>query len=186
MFLAVPAAAGLFLLAKQVVVVLFGTDFEPAGFTLRILSILIIVFTLATVFGHVPLVIYGKENVILVATIIGAVTNFSINSLLIPHYMNNGAAIASVVSEVLVTAILMYGSTQVMQIHILNNDIAAIALATGAMTIIIELLKQTLHSDLMCLLLCVIVGVLVYFIITTLMGNRLAKTILAYVRRILS
>jgi len=100
--------------------------------------------------------------------------------------MNNGAAIASVVSEVLVTAILMYGSTQVMQIHILNNDIAAIALATGAMTIIIELLKQTLHSDLMCLLLCVIVGVLVYFIITTLMGNRLAKTILAYVRRILS
>lgn len=186
MFLAVPAAAGLFLLAKQVVVVLFGTDFEPAGFTLRILSILIIVFTLATVFGHVPLVIYGKENVILVATIIGAVTNFSINSLLIPHYMNNGAAIASVVSEVLVTAILMYGSTRVMRIHILNNDIAAIALATGAMTIVIELLKQTLHSDLMCLLLCVIVGVLVYFIITTLMGNRLAKTILAYVRRILS
>lgn len=107
--------------------VLFGTDFEPAGFTLRILSILIIVFTLATVFGHVPLVIYGKENVILVATIIGAVTNFSINSLLIPHYMNNGAAIASVVSEVLVTAILMYGSTRVMRIHILNNDIAAIA-----------------------------------------------------------
>ena len=140
MYLAVPAATGLFILAPWVMTLMFGEAFVPGVFTLRLLSCLIIIFTMASVFGHVGLVIYGKEKYLLFAAVAGAVINFSLNIVLIPSYMHQGAAMASLVSECLVTILLLVVSVRYCGVHLFNRRLATlsafcVALCLGSLLI---------------------------------------------------
>lgn len=128
MYIAIPAAAALFMLAPLVMTLMFGDSFTPGILTLRMLSCLIIVFTLASVFGHIGLIIYGKEKVILVAAVTGAVLNFTMNRMLIPLYMHQGAAVASLISECVVTLLLVTVSLKCCKIELMNRNIALLAL----------------------------------------------------------
>ena len=120
MFIAVPTAALLFILAPQVMLLLFGEAFAPGIFTLRLLAGLLVIFTMAAVFGHVGLIIYGRERYLLYAAILGAIVNFSLNQLLIPCYQHNGAAAASLASELLVTLFLLVASMRCCKISLVN------------------------------------------------------------------
>ena len=62
MFIAIPVFVGIWTLAPQVICILFGNDFLPGILTLRILAPLVVVFSLATVFGHVCLIIYQFQR----------------------------------------------------------------------------------------------------------------------------
>ena len=63
---------------------LFGEAFLPSIGTLRILSVLVLVFSVAYFLGHIVLIATGQEQKILHATIAGAVINAAVNFLLIP------------------------------------------------------------------------------------------------------
>lgn len=128
MYIAIPVAAGLFVLAPLVMTLLFGEAFAPGILTLRMLSCLIVVFVLASVFGHVGLIIYGKEKVLLYAAVAGAVINFTLNWILIPRYMHQGAAIASLLSECLITLMLVIVSLNCCRIELVNKKIAVLGL----------------------------------------------------------
>lgn len=121
MSVAFPVGALLFVLSPQIMTVLFGESFSEGIETLRLLSFLMVVFTMATVFGHIGLIIYGKERVLLYAAIMGAVVNFMLNQLLIPIYSHNGAAIASLISEILVAILLVYTSLKVCRIKLISR-----------------------------------------------------------------
>ena len=123
MCVAFPVGALLFVLAPQIMTVLFGESFSEGIETLRLLSFLMAVFTMATVFGHIGLIIYGKERVLLYAAIMGAVVNFVLNQLLIPTYSHNGAAMASLISEILVAILLVYTSLKFCRINLMNRKL---------------------------------------------------------------
>lgn len=125
MSIAFPTAALLFVLAPMVTTLLFGAAFAPGILTLRLLAPLIVVFTLACVFGHIALIIYGKERGLLYAALLGAVSNFLLNQWLIPLYAHDGAAVASVISEVLVTVLLMSISLRCCKVVFLDRWVLA-------------------------------------------------------------
>lgn len=127
MYLAIPAATGLFVFAPWIMTLMFGGAFIPGIFTLRLLSCLIIIFTLASIFGHVGLIIYGKEKYLLVAAVFGAVINFFLNMVLIPKYMHQGAAVASLISECLITFLLVVVSMKCCKVKLLNRRLAALS-----------------------------------------------------------
>ncbi len=132
MYIAVPTAALLFILAPQVILLLFGEAFAPGIFTLRLLAGLLVIFTVAAVFGHVGLIIYGRERYLLYAAILGAVVNFSLNQLLIPCYQHNGAAAASLASELLVTLFLLVASMRCCRITLVNARLLALVVVAIA------------------------------------------------------
>jgi O-antigen/teichoic acid export membrane protein len=140
MYLAIPAATGLFAFAPWVMTLMFGEAFAPGIFTLRLLSFLIIIFTFASVFGHVGLIIYGKEKYLLIAAVAGAVINFMLNRILIPSYMHQGAAMASLISECLITILLVAVSMKCCKVQLFNRRLAAlsafcVALCVGSLLI---------------------------------------------------
>ena len=92
LLLALPCAVGLLLTAESIVPLLFGDAFLPAVSTLRILSILVLVFSIAYFLGHIILTAMGMERMILRATIVGALMNAVANFLLIPGLKQDGAA----------------------------------------------------------------------------------------------
>lgn len=121
LLLALPCTAGLFLTADEIVPLLFGEAFLPAVRTLRILGILVLVFSIAYFFGHIVLTATGRERMILRATVAGAVINIAANFLLIPSCRQDGAAAASVLSELAVTALLLWYAKDCYTLRVSRN-----------------------------------------------------------------
>lgn len=173
MWLAIPAMFGLMILSDKITVLLFGIDFIPAAITLKILSVLIVIFTLATVFGHIPLVIYGKERNILYATIAGAIINFSLNQLMIPFLNNNGAAIASIASEIIVTIILMYSSLKFVRIKLINKNLITEIISSIIMMLVVYMINRMIGNLLICLIISLILGVFSYILSLIILRNEI-------------
>lgn len=103
LFLFLPVWAGLLIVAEPLILVLFGRQYLPAVPTMRIAAFLILALGFSNLFGTQVLVTYGKERSLLSCTLFGAVACVALCIILIPRYHENGAALASVISECIVT-----------------------------------------------------------------------------------
>lgn len=106
--LAIPSAIGLFMLAEEIIYIFYGASFMPAVVTLKILSVLVVAVALNNFFGTQILMTFGLESKLLASVIIGAIVNILLNSVLIPTIEQNGAAVASVISEICVLIATYY------------------------------------------------------------------------------
>ncbi len=101
----VPACMGLFMLSDEIILLFSGSSFASAGLTMRILTPIVVIIPFSVVVNLQIFVPMGRERLILLSTMIGAITNFTCNMLLIPRYAENGAAVATVLAEGAVTAV---------------------------------------------------------------------------------
>ena len=101
-WITIPCSIGLFFVSDYVITLFFGQDFTPAISITKILCILIFAISLNNLFGTQILVTVGKEKLLLVSVMAGAITNLILNSILIPRIQANGAALASASSEIVV------------------------------------------------------------------------------------
>ena len=110
--LSVPAAIGLYMLSEEIILLFSGREFSSAAVTMRILTpiVLVIPFSVATnQYAFIPM---GKEKLILKATLIGAVSNFAGNFLLMPRFAENGAAVATVIAETVVAFVSFFNASK--------------------------------------------------------------------------
>lgn len=147
LLLGLPCALGLILTADDVIPLLFGNAFLPAVGTLRILSILVLIFSIAYFLGHIILTATGMERKILHASIAGAIINAVANLLLIPSMKQDGAAIASVLSEVTVTVILLWYARKYYRLTISQNYMWSTAAALIVMSGVVLGLKALCEGE---------------------------------------
>lgn len=103
--LSIPIAVGIALTAKDLILLLFGIEFNESILTTKVLAISIISVAFSSFIGMQVLVTIGKEKITTVSTIVGAFVNIILNYFLIQGLMHTGAAIASAITELTVTAI---------------------------------------------------------------------------------
>jgi len=101
--LSVPLMFGLYLLAHEWVVLLAGSNFEPAVATLQILSPITLLVGLNNLFGMQVLSASGNERTLLYIVAIAMVLSVLLNVWLIPTLHHTGAAIALLATEAFVT-----------------------------------------------------------------------------------
>jgi O-antigen/teichoic acid export membrane protein len=136
--LGVGIAAVLGGLAPQLLVRVFGPSFQPAVPTLMLLAPALVLN-----FVNLPLsnaiIALNRENRILVIFSLAAVFNILLNLWLIPHWQQNGAALATFVSEavVLVLQLRAIGWPRVHSLGLV--DLAARPLLSGSLTFILGL-----------------------------------------------
>lgn len=106
--LSIPIAVGLFLLSDEIIWLLSGEGFASAGFTMRMLTPIVVIIPFSAVANLQIFVPMEKEKLILQSTMTGAVTNFTFNMLLIPKFSENGAAVATVLAETAVTIVCFW------------------------------------------------------------------------------
>lgn len=182
--IAVPATVGLFLVSNLLIPSFFGVAFVPAITTLKILSLLILPISLSTFFGGQILCSVDQEKKMLIATIAGALINIILNSILVRMYQQNGAAVASVISEIVVAFIDCFFVVKLIGFRIKVSDIFSCCLSTLVMGLIVFALINTLTiSSVPKMLICVIVGGIGYACMLILSCNSLAKEFIAIVRR---
>ncbi|MBO4750025.1 MAG: polysaccharide biosynthesis C-terminal domain-containing protein, partial [Lachnospiraceae bacterium] len=107
-FITVPAFVGIMMMANEIVLVFAGNQYEDAFLTTRLLAPLTLVIPVSVLFNNQIFIPMRKEILVLKSTCVGAVVNLIFNSILIPYFAENGAAIASVAAEFSVMLVCVY------------------------------------------------------------------------------
>ena len=105
-FLCVPFTLGLCAISGRAVLLLYGETFSDAAITINVLAALVLIRGIGDLVCYQLLIAAGKERLRVPANMITAILNISMNSLLIPVLRENGAALASVLSELFVNGFL--------------------------------------------------------------------------------
>ena len=101
----IPAAAGLFILAEPIILLFSGKQYISATSAMQIMNAIIILIGMSNLIGIQIFMSVGKEKITLYSVLTGALVNFCMNFILIPHFGVNGAAIGTVCAEFCVTLI---------------------------------------------------------------------------------
>lgn len=99
MMMSIPAAVGIFLMSKQMVLIFSGDGFILADNTAKILSFRILMSSMNAFLTLCLFISFGLIKNSLFSTGAAAILNFVLNSLLIPVLAQNGAAISTIFSE---------------------------------------------------------------------------------------
>ena len=169
-FVFVPTGIGLMLMSKEVVLILFGQAYAPSILTMQIMSLLIYTLGFNNLFGTV-LLAFGKEKENLICPIAGAVTCLTLNCVLIPHWQQNGTAVASVISEAVVTALAVFFAARTIRLHFDGKAIVKTLIATAAMVAVVVCFKLLIANMVLCLIAAVGFGALTYVVLSWLLRN---------------
>ncbi|GJG33972.1 polysaccharide biosynthesis protein MviN [Xylanibacter ruminicola] len=169
--LSFPAAIGLICVSPSFVPLFFGELFWGSILPLMILSLLIIAIGLNNLTGVQILIGMGFDKFFLYSVIIGAISNFLLNCLLIPFYGSVGASIASVAAETIIlvaTTLFVYKNTP---IRISNwKDILKALIGALILIPLMILLKQFLQGWVLVIS-YVLLGVLTFCVMEYILKN---------------
>lgn len=162
--LTLPTVIGIIMIANPLIIIMFGDSFQGSIFVTQILSVSVLSVALSSFFGNQVLITYGKEKIVMISTMLGAIANIVINLLLINMWGIIGAAIASVLTECVVAIFQgIYVSAKISKINVDNNFFKSILFSCGFMIFAIWIIKYIITNIHVQILLAVLIGGLVYF-----------------------
>jgi O-antigen/teichoic acid export membrane protein len=142
--LAVGLVIGFTVLASPAIELFYGSRYEVGAWAARGLVAGKAV-NFFTQLAFVTLVAAGRRRVFLVAMLIGLIVNVGLNLALIPRYSYNGAAAATVVTELLVLAVLSVSLGRLHQVSPLPwSSLLRILLAGGLLGAVLVALRGLL------------------------------------------
>lgn len=177
-FLCLPAFVGIWMLSDNLVLLLYGRKFIPASLTMKILSPLILIYAIGNLFGTQILITVGQESKLLITTIIGAICNLILNSILIPTMSQNGAALASVICEIIVLIIQYIFAKRYVEILHSLKIIFSTTISIVVMAALVWLIKKNISNNFISVFSSVILGGLLYFIMQAVFKNPVINEIL--------
>ena len=173
LLLAVPCCFGLAVVAKELTLVLFGEEFLPAARTLRILAPLILIRGIGDLLCYQVMVSSGNERKFVRAYLLASAVNILLNAVLIPRFQHNGAAFASVVSELTVNGVLLLHSLRIVRPKVERRFLFSVLAGVLVMLPLAETLRNVFESPPLSLAAAVIAGAIGYFIAAWLCGNEI-------------
>lgn len=179
----VPCQIGIFFLSNQIMATFFGESFTAAGITLRIASFLICTLGFSNLFGTQVLLTYGKEKWLLLTTIAGAVINITLNLILIPRLQQNGATIASVISETAVTVLSIVFARRFIKIYMEKRVVLSLIISSLSVLVVAAVTSIYLKTPITALIIAVVSGATVYISINWLMKNPILEFLVSLVKK---
>lgn len=102
-----PMSVGLIIVAEGVILMFAGTSYLSATLSLRILSFALMFSTLGSFYATSILLPLRQEKIILIASIVSASINVGLNLVFIPLLSLNGAALTTLVSEIVMVLVMI-------------------------------------------------------------------------------
>jgi len=159
--LSLPCCIGIFMIADVIILLFSGEEFMPALTCTRMMSVIIIAISLSSTIANQILVPIGKEHIHLYITITGAAVNVILNSLLIPLLQHTGAAIATIIAELMVAALAFVLALRYFDFKFALKNLWHYILAAFIMGIVILPFSMLLQGIVKCIC-CIFIGALTY------------------------
>ena len=105
LIIAVPAIVGIFFVSDYLITAIYGEQYLRSAKVLKILSLILSISPVGYLLGSRMLLVTNNEKKMIIAVASGALTNLVANFFLINLYSEIGAAIASVLGEIVVMII---------------------------------------------------------------------------------
>lgn len=170
----IPCVVGLYFLAKPIINLFCGSEFEGSIIVMQIISLIIFFTSLGGFFMDQIFIPKRKDKYTLIAVTFGAISNLILNIIFIPKYQALGAAIATVISEFLVSFVSFILSIVLLKkkILMLFKNIWQYILATIIMLLLLSLIsKLMIDHNYIYLFVSVISSISIYFIILIIVKN---------------
>lgn len=129
MIIAIPMTIYFIIYAKEGIYFLSGNEYTGAILPMQIIMPTLILVGISNITGIQMLVPLGKEKVVLLSEICGAVVDVILNLLLIPSFSASGAAIATVIAEICVLFVQVYELDDLILLAIKNIEYKKISVA---------------------------------------------------------
>ena len=179
---AIPVAFGIWCLSNEIIILFCGSEFVNGGKTLKILVPEIV---LSAMNGYLIYQIYmplKHEDKAFFCILAGAVTNLITNIILIPILHQNGAAVATCISEGIVFAFaLMLGKKQLnewIDYKFFLIELIKCLFSGMIMFILCMLIKTTIRNYVIIMFAIPIIGAFMYFTILIAIKEKLVSKII--------
>ena len=187
--LALPASTGLFMLAREVVLIISGSKYLRAVNSLQILCFAYIFSILAWILSDCVLIPAKREKYVLRSMSASAVLNIVINLLLIPSWSENAAAFSTVLAEMCMFAVNYYYAKDLVKDvfvsrTLLHTFISSIIGCVGIIVVCI-LCNYSFQSLIIKTIFSVGLSIIMYGAILVLLKNKFAISMLSRAKVIL-
>lgn len=174
-----PIMCGLSAVAQNFTPWFFGGGYEKVPYLIMIFSPITMIIGLSNILGRQYLIPKKRDNAFTIAICCGAVTNFLLNLLLIPLFQSYGAAVASVIAEIVVTLVMYLQSRK--EIHI-NKPIISCwkeVIASIIMFIVVYFTQTVMRPSVMNTFILIFEGASLYVLILLMLKDKMFMNVMS-------
>lgn len=181
--LGMPIMLGLIAVADNFSPWFFSEEYTKVALLIKLLSPIVVIIGLSNVLGLQFLIPSGQDKKFTLAIIAGAITNFVLNCILIYFFKSEGAAIATIIAEGCVTAVMYTFVRKDLKIRKILNEAWKYIVASIIMFIPCYILNRILNPSILNTIIIVAVGVAVYAPLLLLLKDDFVLSILKRIFR---
>ena len=181
-FCSLPVTVIIVILAPDIMRVLYGAEFVPASTALRLLAILIIAKSFGDLFCYQLVMATESEKKRLPAAAIATLVNIILNAIMIPLWQEKGAAVASVISEIIANIYLLIYLRKIINIPISWKAIIQGVITSTVMGGSVFASMLLLNNSLLRCIICSLIGGAVYIIVNIMMKNNVIEYGIGFVK----
>ncbi|ETP72234.1 membrane protein involved in the export of O-antigen and teichoic acid [Lachnospiraceae bacterium JC7] len=180
-FIGIPIALGMIGISDNMVPWFFGTGYEKVKLLLKILPVLTIIIGVSNVTGIQYLLPTQRQKILTKTVVAGAIVNFVANLFLIPRLYSVGAAVASVMAEIVISALQLWHIKEELNISGIFGTGKNYLVAGIMMLLILRIESSCLSASLVHTIIMIATGVAVYLGFLIMMRD---EDIMNYLRKI--
>ncbi len=173
LILAIPGCMGILITAPNMMSTLFGGEFLPGATTLRILAVFTVIRGAGDLLCYQAIISSGNESKLVLARMVASVANIVLNAAFIPRYGHNGAAMASVISELIVNGMLLPLALRITKPTISWKFLISVLVGTGLMAVVAMAVQHLLGYGTLSMIVTVVAGIGAYCLGLLLTKNEL-------------
>ena len=179
-----PAITGLFFMGRDVIMVISGKEYLLASSALQILSIALFFSVFACLFTNCVMLPYKQDKLFLTATSLGAIVNIFLNFYFIPKYSYNGAAITTVIAELVVCFISYRYTKNHFAIQIDKKNVISVIIGCISVGLICSFVNNYFNNLYLRVLINVITSVCFYALILVIFKNDVIKEFISTLKKL--
>lgn len=167
--------------AREIIIFLSGNTYLPAVPAMQMISISILFIGFSTMLGTNVLVPVGRENITMIATLIGLVIDALLNVIWIPAYGAAGAATATVIGEISIFVFeafyLRKSIRQMFDMISLLKEFIAIIVATVVLLFSKKIFIQMISNELLIIIFTGVIFSIIYLIVLLFLRDALTNKV---------
>lgn len=185
MLLSIGAAFGIACVASVFVPIFFGNGYDKTILLLKVMAVIVPIICMSNTLGSIYYTPSGRRKQSSIYLIIGSLVNLILNIPLIIFYKSVGAAIASIIAELVISFLYILRCNRMLQfkdlIRILWKKILS-GLIMGGTIVLLNHYLANLNSYLL-LLIEILLGIVIYFVCLLVMRDRAINKFIDVVKR---
>ncbi|WP_461207115.1 oligosaccharide flippase family protein [Clostridium sp. DL1XJH146] len=185
-FITVPMIFGLCGIISEFVPWFFGTEFNNVIVLVYVIAPILIIIPWGNIIGVQLMIPMGKEKLVTISPVAGAITNIILNVILIQRFKAIGASIASVFAELIGMLITIFMMRKFLPFRSMFKGIHKNVVASLVMFVVIRVIGISIGIGFITTLVQIFVGIIVYLSIQYILKNDIVFEILQKISNFIS